>query len=67
MHSSQIPQQCANDSAETVDGSLHGDGGAGRMVVHGSVWCCMVLHGRDGGARCFAGTRLGSGDGRGYT
>ena len=38
MHSSQIPQQCANDSAETVDGSLDGDGGAGRMVVHGSVW-----------------------------
>ena len=25
---SQIPQQCANDCAETGDGSLDGDGGA---------------------------------------
>ena len=24
----QIPQQCANDCAETGDGSLDGDGGA---------------------------------------
>ena len=38
MHFSQIPHQCANDCAETVDGSLDGDGGSRCMVVHGSGW-----------------------------